>query len=163
MPGLAIWPQQMVWKELRTTGCRTLPSWSQPHRIRAAAQDAVHDKMLNTGQVLKRDPAQPAQLLPAGASPPQAARSAPQDTGASGRQLGRQLSSSHGANAAPPERHGAQKHDVSGMSCHPHVYACLVSRTPPVSRTAQEPARPYLALSACTCMQQLPSPLPSTV
>lgn len=125
-------------------------------------QDAVHDKMLNTGRVLKRDPAQPAQLLPAGASPPQAARSAPQGTGANGRQLGR-MSSSHGAIAAQPERHGGQKHDESGMSRCPHVHAYVVSLTMPVSRTAQKPARSSLARSACACMQQMPRPLPSTI
>ncbi|CAL5222212.1 g4544 [Coccomyxa viridis] len=73
-------------------------------------QDAVHDKMLNTSRVLKGDPAQPAQLHPAGASPPQAARSAPQEAGPGGRQLAR-LSSSHGASAAQPERQAGQKHD----------------------------------------------------
>ena len=82
--------------------------------VSVAVQDAVHDKMLNTSRVLKRDPAQPAQLHPAGASPPQAARSAPQVAGPGGRQLAR-LSSSHGASAAQPERQPGDKHDEPGM------------------------------------------------
>ena len=98
-----------------------MPILGWPDGPQCAVQDAVHDKMLNTGRVLKRDPAQPARLLPAGASPPQAARSAPQEAGDRGRQLAR-LSSSHDASAAQPEQQGGQKHDEPGVLRLPHAH-----------------------------------------
>lgn len=85
--------------------------------IFAAAQDAVHDKMLNTSRVLKHDPAQPGRLLPAEASSTEAARSAPQETSDRARQLERR-SSSHGASPSATERQHGRKHDESGVS-HP--------------------------------------------
>lgn len=79
-------------------------------------QDAMHDKMLNTSRVYKHDPAQPATLLPAGASPPGAARSAPQGGHDRGHQLER-LSSSHGTSLAQAERQSSgRKHDDSGAT-----------------------------------------------
>ncbi|CAK0786809.1 hypothetical protein CVIRNUC_010023 [Coccomyxa viridis] len=77
-------------------------------------QDAVHDKVLNTGRVLKHDPAKPAAALPAGTSPPDAARSAPQEARERGRQLER-LSSSHGNSLAQAERQADTKHQDSGL------------------------------------------------
>ena len=81
--------------------------------LAAIVQDAVHDKVLNTGRVLKHDPAKPAAALPAGASPPDAARSAPQEARERGRQLER-LSSSHGNSLAQAERQADTKHQISG-------------------------------------------------
>ena len=73
----------------------------------------MHDKVLNTGRVLKHDPAKPAAALPPGASPPDAARSAPQEARERGRQLER-LSSSHGDSLAQAERQAGAKQQSSG-------------------------------------------------
>ena len=73
----------------------------------------MHDKVLNTGRVLKHAPAKPAAARPAGASPPDAARSAPQEARERGRQLER-LSSSHGNSLAQAERQADTKHQDSG-------------------------------------------------
>ena len=103
-------------------------------------QDAVHDKMLNTSRVLKHNTARPAALQPAGASPPGATRSAPQETyEPRGRQMER-LSSSHGASPTQAEQ---EKDTDAGLSLSPMAMATYSPATAilsPACITSLEPS-----------------------